>query len=421
MSESQPVLSQVLSLVPRGEFDKLVREHGGEKRVRSFARWTQFACLVYAQLSRQTSLRDLVIALETKRPVLYHCFGSRDIRRTTLADANEHRSYKIYEILFMKLYQQWLVQAPEHRFRFSNKLYSFDASVVDLWLSVFPWAKFRRTKGAIKLHALLDHDGHIPSFVRVSTGSTHDINEARKLVLEPDSIVTFDRGYVDYQWFHHLHPQRACFVTRLKRGACFRVIERREPPALSGVTSDQTIRITGCKPDSIPIPLRRIGYLDPETGIAYYFLTHHFTLSTKTVAEIYRARWQVELFFKWIKQHLRIKTFIGRSHNAVMSQVYVAMATYLLLSYLKFRVRSTLSLYILAKRVEVSLFDRVPLNSLRVEHMTGTPKATHVEQPAQLAFKWDGLVAVNAVAIRRIHLRGQAMKSLAVQAISAGQ
>ena len=414
MLECQPVVSQVLNLVPRGEFDKLVREHGGEKRVRSFPCWTQFACLVYAQLSRQTSLRDLVIALETKRPFLYHCFGTRDIRRTTLADANEHRSYRIYETLFMKLYQQCLVQAPEHRFRFSNKLYSFDASVVDLCLSVFPWAKFRRTKGAIKLHALLDHDGHIPSFVRISTGSTHDIKEARQLVLEPDSIVTFDRGYVDYQWFHQLHLQRAFFVTRLKRGARFRVIERREPPALSGITSDQTIRITGRKPDSIPIRLRRIGYLDPETGHRYHFLTNHFALSAKTIAEIYRARWQVELFFKWIKQHLRIKTFIGTSHNAVMSQVYVAMTTYLLLSYLKFRVRSTLSLYTLAKRVEVSLFDRVPLNSLLVERMNGTRKVTRIEQPAQLAFKWDGLESVNAVPIRRIHLGGHAIKVLAV-------
>ena len=236
MSEIQPVVSQVLSLVPRDEFEKLVRRHGGEKRVRSFSCWTQFACLVYAQLSRQTSLRDLVIALETKRPLLYLCFASRDVRRTTLADANERRPYAIYETLFMKLYQQCLVEAPEHRFRFSNKLYSFDASVVDLCLSVFPWAKFRRTKGAIKLHALLDHDGHIPSFVRVSTGSTHDIQQARQLVLEPDSIVTFDRGYVDYQWFYQLHLQRAFFVTRLKRRARFRVIERREPPALSGVT-----------------------------------------------------------------------------------------------------------------------------------------------------------------------------------------
>ena len=402
MSASRPVLAQFLSLVPRSEFEKLAREQGGEKGVRSFPCWTQFACLVYAQLSRQTSLRDLVIALETKQSFLYHCFGTRTIRRTTLADANEKRPYQIYESLFIKLYQQCTVQAPEHRFRFRHKLYSFDSSVVDLCLSVFPWAKFRRTKGAIKLHTLLDHEGHIPSFVRVTTGSTHDINEGRKLVLEPDSIVTFDRGYVDYTWFYKLALQDVYFVTRLKRGAAFRVIGRREPPSLSGVTSDQTIRMTGSKPDSIPIPLRRIGYRDPGTGKRYYFLTNLFRLSAKTIAEIYRARWQVELFFKWIKQHLRIKTFIGTSHNAVMSQVYIAMTSYLLLSYLKFSSHSPLTLYALAKRLEVSLFDRVDMRSLLARRISAKHQGTGPRMPAQLSFEYIGCADPRDSPLRRI-------------------
>jgi hypothetical protein len=224
----------------------------------------------------------------------------------------------------------------------------------------------------------------------VTTGRTHDIQQARNLVLEPDSILTFDRGYVDYAWFYQLHLQRAYFVTRLKRGAGFRVIERREPPPLSGVSSDQTIRITGSKPDSIPIPLRRIGYLDPATGKRYYFLTNLFRVSAKTIAEIYRARWQVELFFKWIKQHLRIKTFIGTSPNAVMTQVYVAMITYLLLSYLKFSSRSPLTLYALAKRIEVSLFDTMDLRSLLTKHIARKVEQRHIETPVQLAFRWRG-------------------------------
>jgi len=390
MPEPRTVLAQVLRLVPRGEFEKLARAHGGQKRLRSFSCWAQLVCLVYAQLSRQTSLRDLVLALETKQRFLYHLCGLHDVRRSTLADANERRPYQIYESLFMTLYVQCNLQAPEHRFRFRHKLYSFDASVVNLCLSVFPWAKFRRTKGAIKLHALLDHDGHIPSFLRVTTGRTHDIQQARNLVLEPDSILTFDRGYVDYAWFYQLHLQRAYFVTRLKRGAAFRVIERREPPPLSGVSSDQTIRITGSKPDSIPIPLRRIGYLDPATGKRYYFLTNLFRVSAKTIAEIYRARWQVELFFKWIKQHLRIKTFIGTSPNAVMTQVYVAMITYLLLSYLKFSSRSPLTLYALAKRIEVSLFDTMDLRSLLTKHIARKVEQKHIGTPVQLAFRWRG-------------------------------
>jgi len=390
MSEPRTVLTQILSLIPRREFEKLTREHGGEKRVRSFPCWAQLGSLVYAQLSRQTSLRDLVIALETKRPLLYHCFGTTTVHRTTLADANENRSYKIYESLFIKLYEQCKLQAPEHQFRFRNKLYSFDSSTIDLCLSVFPWAKFRTTKGAIKLHTVLDHEGHVPSVVRVTTGSTHDIQQARKLHLEPDSILAFDRGYVDYHWFYQLNLQDIYFVTKLKRGATFRVIKRREPPALSGVTSDQTIRIVGSKADSIPIDLRRIGYVDPATGRRYYFLTNLFHLSAKTIAEIYRARWQVELFFKWIKQHLRIKTFIGTSPNAVMSQIYVAMITYLLLSYLKFSSRSPLTLYEFAKRVEVSLFDRVDIRSLLALNMFEPRERRRLEAPVQLAFTWDG-------------------------------
>ena len=402
MSESRTVFAQILSLVPRAEFEKLAREHGGQKRVRSFPCWAQLACLVYAQLSRQTSLRDLVIALETRKPFLYHCFGTPEVRRTTLADANEHRSHRIYESLFLRLYQQCTIQAPEHRFRFRNKLYSFDSSTIDLCLSVFPWAKFRSTKGGIKLHALLDHEGHVPSVVRVTTGSTHDIQQARKLHLEPDSILAFDRGYVDYGWFYQLHLQDIYFVTRLKRGAAFRVIERREPPPLSGVTSDQTIRIVGSKADSIPLDLRRIGYLDPATGHRYFFLTNLFRLSARTIAQIYRSRWQVELFFKWIKQHLRIKTFIGTSPNAVMSQVYVAMITHLLLSYLKFSSRSPLTLYELAKRIEVGLFDRVDIRSLLARHMFQRNEQRRLDIPEQLAFKWDGDDADEHASLKRI-------------------
>jgi len=390
MPATHTVLAQILSLVPRSEFAKLAREHGGENRIRSFSCWAQFVCLLYAQFSRQTSLRDLVLALETKKRFLYHLCGTHNVRRTTLADANERRPYKIYESLFMVLYQQCNVQAPQHRFRFRNKLYSFDASTVTLCLSVFPWAKFRRAKGAIKLHALLDHDGHVPSFLRVTTGRTHDIQQARHLVPEPDSILVFDRGYVDYAWFYQLHVQGAYFVTRLKRGADFRVLARRDPPPLSGVTADQTIRLRGAKPDSIPVDLRRIGYRDPGTGHRYFFLTNLFRLSPKTVAEIYRSRWQVELFFKWIKQHLRIKTFIGTSENAVMSQVYVAMIAYLLLSYLKFSSRSPLTLYALAKRIEVCLFERVDLRDLLTRQIFHKVERQKLAAPVQLHFRWLG-------------------------------
>ena len=415
MAAPPTVFAQILRLVPRTEFDKLAHGHGGQKRVRSFSCWAQLGSLLYAQLSRQTSLRDLVLALETKRRFLYHTLGTTEVRRSTLADANERRSYRIYEALFIKLYEQCLLQVPQHRFRFRHKLYSFDASVIDLCLSVFPWAKFRRTKGAIKLHALLDHDGHIPSFVRVTSGSTHDIQEARKLVLEPDSIMAFDRGYIDYGWFYQIHLQRAFFVTRLKRGATFRVIERRPPRPLTGVTSDQTIRIVGSKADSIPIDLRRIGYIDPATGHRYFFLTNHFGLSAKTIAEIYRARWQVELFFKWIKQHLRIKTFIGTSRNSVMSQVYVAMIAYLLLSYLKYSSQSPLTLYAIAKRIEVSLFDRLEMRALLASRIGSRVDSRQLDRPVQLSFKWFADDLEEQRVLERLQRRVPGAESLVAQ------
>ena len=415
MAEGRTVLSQILQLVPRTEFDKLVREHQGEKGLRSFPCWAHFVCLVYAQLSRQMSLRDIVLALETKRPLLYHTFGVAEIRRRTLADANGRRAYLIYEALFAQLYPQCLIQAPAHRFRFRHKLYSFDASLVNLCLSVFPWATYRHTKGAIKLHALLDHEGHIPSFVRVTAASTHEIHEGRKLRLEPDSIVTFDRGYVDYGWFAQIAAQGAYFVTRLKRGMAFRVLARRQPPALSGVTCDQTIRVRTKEPDSIARDLRRVGFVDPATGHRYSFLTNAFHLSAKTIAEIYRARWQVELFFKWIKQHLRIKTFLGTSPNAVMSQIYVAMITYLLLSYLKFSCHSPLTLYAIAKRIEVSLFDRVDLCSLLPKHMGSRRELTSIELPAQLSFTWDGTPRDSGSILQRIHSKPSIEKHLVGQ------
>jgi putative transposase len=415
MTRGRTVLSQILQLVPRSEFDKLVREHRGEKGIRSFPCWTHFVSLVYAQLSRQTSLRDIVLALETKKSCLYHTFGVTEIRRSTLADANERRSYLIYEALFAKLYQQCLIQAPAHRFRFRHKLYSFDASVVSLCLSVFPWATYRHAKGAIKLHALLDHEGHIPSFVRVTTGSTHEIHEGRKLRLEPDSIVTFDRGYVDQLWFAQIAAQGAYFVTRLKRGMGFRVLARRRPPPLSGVTCDQTIRLRANEPDSIRSDLRRVGYVDPGSGRRYFFLTNAFHLSAKTIAEIYRARWQVELFFKWIKQHLRIKTFLGTSSNAVMSQVYAAMITYLLLSYLKFSCRSPLTLYAIAKRIEVSLFDFVDLRSLLTKHIGSKRELTAIEPPVQLSFTWAPGPSHPDSILQRIHSASSIQETLGRQ------
>ena len=236
--------------------------------------------------------------------------------------------------------------------------------MVDLCLSIFPWAKFRRTKGGIKLHTLLDHDGYIPAFVHITTASVADVNAARLLKLPAGSIIVMDRGYVDFALFAQLHAKGILFVTRMKRGMRYRVVERAESDRAQGVTSEQTIEFTGTKAKKCPIRLRRVGYRDVETGKHYFFLTNEFELSAKTIADIYKERWQVELFFKWIKQNLKIKSFLGTSKNAVMSQIWIALITVLMIAYYKFMARLSLSFSQILKLVRLNLFLRKNLNDL---------------------------------------------------------
>jgi putative transposase len=281
-----------------------------------------------------------------------------------LARLNEQQPHELYEALFHKLLSRCQGQAPRHGFRFKNKLVSLDASTIDLCLSVFPWAKFRRTKGAVKLHVGLDHDGLLPSFVALTEGKTHDVTIGRTLTLPAESIVVVDRGYTDYAWFNALADKGIFFVIRQKRNARYRVTERREVLKGKGLLCDQTIQITGTKAKACPIPLRRIAYRDAETGQRYVFLTNNFRLAARTIADIYKARWQVELFFKFIKQNLKIKTFIGTSKNAVMTQVWIAMCAYLLLAWIKFSSQIELSLQQMLRLLQLNLFDRRDLIQL---------------------------------------------------------
>jgi putative transposase len=270
----------------------------------------------------------------------------------------------LYEALFGKLLARCQALGPNHRFRFKNKLYSLDASTIDLCLSVFPWAKFRATKGAIKLHVGLDHDGYLPAFVQITEGHVHEVNLARRLDLQSGSLVVFDRGYTDYAWYNQLNSKGIYFVTRQKKNACYTVIERRSVSLTSGITSDQTIRLTGVKAEQCPIRLRRIGYRDPETGKHYVFLTNAFHLAARTITAIYKERWQIELFFKWIKQNLKIKSFLGTSRNAVMTQIWVAMCMYLLLAYIRFMSKLGLGMQQILRLLQLNLFERRDLNAL---------------------------------------------------------
>lgn len=357
MAHHSTVFAQLLKLVPRHEFETLANRHHEGQRLRRCTRWSQFVALSLGQLAGRCSLRDIVSNLSAQAAKLYH-LGSRQVTRSSLARVNERQPHTLYEALFYKLLARCQGLAPRHGFRFKNKLYSVDASTVDLCLSLFPWARFRKTKGAVKLHVGLDHDGLLPSFVTLTEGKTHDVTVGRTLELPRDSIVVIDRGYTDYTWFNALDSKGIFFVIRQKRNARYRVVERRRPAAGKGVLCDQTIHITGTKAASCPIPLRRIAYRDAHTGLRYVFVTNNFHLAARTIADIYKARWQIELFFKCIKQNLKIKSFVGTSKNAVLTQVWIAMCAYLLLAWIKFSSGIGLSIQQMLRLLHLNLFER---------------------------------------------------------------
>lgn len=358
MAHSNTVFHQLLHLLNRHDFRKIERNGFRPKRkYRTLNRWGQFIVMMFAQITGRSSLRDIVHQFQFQAARLYH-LGVLTVKRTTLADANKKRSAEFFQALFDYQYAKCAAFAPRKKFRFKNKLYSFDATMINLCLSLFPWAKFRTTKGGIKLHTLLDHDGYIPAFISITMAKVADITVAKLLRLPAFSIVVLDRAYLDFAWLHKLSAKKVFFVTRLKKGINYRVVKRCKVIKAKGLTSDQTIILTGTKAEDCPIPLRRVGYRDQETGQHYVFLTNIFHLSARTIADIYRQRWQIELFFKWIKQNLKIKSFFGTSENAVMTQIWIAIITLLLLAYYKFRAKLNYSLSQILKLLQLNLFDR---------------------------------------------------------------
>ena len=364
MAHNSTVLAQFLKLVPRHEFESLAKRHHKGRKLRSMTRWNQFVAMSVAQLAGRCSLRDIVSNLSAQGRKLYH-LGVGSVARSSLARVNGEQPHGFYEELFGRLLSRCRAVAPGHGFRFRNPLYSLDATTIDLCLSLFPWAKFRRAKGAVKLHLGLDHGGHLPAFACVTDGKAADIEAARKLRLPVGSIVAADRAYMDFDWINGLISQGVFLVTRLKRRIKFKVLERRTANRAQGVTSDQTIVFTSARGRKrCPHRLRRIGYRDPGTGRHYVFLTTNSALSAKTVADIYKSRWQVELFFKWIKQNLKIKSFVGTSRNAVMTQIWIAVCVYLLLTYVKFANRLAWSMQEILRLLQLNLFDRRSLLGL---------------------------------------------------------
>jgi len=309
-------------------------------------------------------LRDIVENVSAQTHRLYH-LGCAKMSRSNLSRVNNDKPYMLYEALFGKLLSRCQGKVPGHGFRFKNPLYSLDASTIDLCLSVFPWADFRTTKGAIKLHVGLNHAGHIPEFVTVTDGKKHDVTVGRMLEFPKGSIIAIDKGYNDYAWYNQLTNKGIFFVTRLKSNAKYRVLSRRTVLKNKGLRSDQTIEFTGTQTaKKCPVQLRRISYRDVTTGKRYVFLTNNFKLAAKTIADIYKARWDVELFFKWVKQNLKIKSFVGTSKNAVMTQIWIALCVYLLLAFLKYQSKLRKSMQQILRILQLNLFEKRDMMAL---------------------------------------------------------
>ncbi len=364
MAHRNTVFAQLLKLVCRHEFETLAKRHHQGRALRKTSRWSQFIALALGQLSGRMSLRDVESNMDAQCAHLYH-LGTGRIARSSLARLNQHQPCSLYEALFAKLYARCQGLAPRHGFRFKNPLYSLDATLIDLSLKLFPWSHYALGKGAMKLQVGLDHRGMIPAFVALTDSKVSDSDYAKTLTLPQGSIVVFDRGYSDYGWYKTLNNRGVFFVTRLRSNAKYRVIQRLAVDRSSGVTSDQIIRYTSDRSRKKQLPdVRRVGYYDAATRKQYYFITNHTRLSAKTIADIYKQRWQIELFFKWIKQNLKIKAFLGTTKNAVMTQIWIALCVYLLLAYLKFASRLNRSLQQILRLLQLNLFQKRDLLTL---------------------------------------------------------
>jgi hypothetical protein len=364
MLNDRYVFSQLLDFLPKHEFDHCVARYHGNRRIRNFSCYDQFLCLAFAQLTYRESLRDIETCLHALHKKLYHAGFRGVIARSTLADANEHRDWRIYadfaQILIARARR--LDQADGFGAQLKQTAYALDSTTIDLCLSLFPWARFRRRKGAIKLHTLIDLRGNIPCFVRITHGKTHDVRVLDVLPIEPGAFYVMDRGYLDFGRLHRLHSGLAFFVTRAKSNLDFSRRSSRRVDKSKGLRSDQTIVLNGPKTSRLyPGPLRRVVYRDAETGKRLVFLTNNFDLPAMTIADIYKSRWQVELFFRWIKQHLRIKSFYGTSRNAVKTQVWIAICVYVLVAIIRKELNVDHSLHEILQILSVSLFEKTPI------------------------------------------------------------
>ncbi|MGH8648486.1 MAG: IS4 family transposase [Burkholderiales bacterium] len=364
MNSGRTIFAQLMDFVSPYEFRKCVDCYQGHYKVQSFTCWDQFLCLAFAQLTYRESLRDIEACLRVAQPKLYHMGFRGTVARNTLAHANQVRDWRIYADFAQGLIRtaRTLYATEDFGVALDQTAYALDATVIDLCLALFPWATFRQRKGAVTLHTLLDLRGNIPSVLFITPGRVHDVNILDALVVEAGAFYILDRGYLDFARLYRVHQALGFFVTRAKRNFRCRYLDSRPVDRTTGVYSDQTVRLSGFYSQrGYPERLRRIRYFDAAKRKWLVFLTNNFTLPALTIAQLYKCRWQVELFFKWIKQHLRIKAFYGTSENAVKTQIWIAIAVYVLVAIVKKRLDLEASLYALLQVLSVSLFEKIPL------------------------------------------------------------
>jgi len=367
LNQGRTVFAQLISFLSHKKFDRCVARYGGNKSVRSFSCWDQFLTMAFAQLTYRESLRDIEVCLAAQHHKLYHAGFSGPVKRATLADANETRDWRIYRDFAQSLIQiaRPLYAHSELALELDATAYAFDATTIDLCLSLFPWAQFRKHKSAIKLHTLLEIHSAIPVFIAITSGAVHEVNLLDQLEPEPGSYIIMDRGFLDFQRLYRLQTALAFFVIRSKSNLQFRRRYSHPHNRATGVRSDQTIILTGPKTATLyPLALRRVHYYSAETDQRLVLLTNNFSIPSVTVANLYRWRWQIELFFKWIKQHLRIKNFFGTSANSVKTQIWIAISVYVLVAILKKRLALKQDLYTLLQILSLTLFEKTPILSL---------------------------------------------------------
>lgn len=368
---SKLVFSQLTSHLPMKAFRRCVDRYRGEHKVRSFSCWDQFLCMAFAQITYRESLRDIEACLRSMRGKLYHMGIRGKVSRSTLADANEKRDWRIYADFAQILIDiaRKLYQGDDFGVELVETVYALDSTTIDLCLSVFPWAIFRKTKGAIKLHTLLDLRGNIPSFVWITHGKVHDVNILDELIPEPGAIYVMDRGYIDFSRLYTLNLSQATFITRAKSNFQFRRLYSHPVDKSTGLRCDQTVVLSSFYPSKdYPGKMRRIKFYDSEQEKNLVFLTNNFVLPALTVSQLFKCRWQVEIFFKWIKQNLRIKAFYGTSANAVKTQIWIAIAVYVLVAIVKKRLNLDISLYTFLQILSVTAFEKVDILQMVTEN-----------------------------------------------------